>query len=315
MLVAAVAFWFSYPAMFVFGGLSLALLAELWHEGVRARSRYLLINLPAVVSFVVLWLFPIRGQRDEFLVHYWRQYFPDYSHPLRATMWLPQRLWEMFCYIHQPMGGLLLPVAFIGAIWLYKTRRAPLVLALAGPIALAVFAAATLQYPFGPKRVTFYLIPSELLLAAAGLEAIRQQARYFGRLLWWVPAALAVANGLVHQSIMFAHPRPQSHLRPAVAYLRQHRKASEPIYVIGRGTTTFLVNWPEADARIHLDYDIARPIGDAAFWAIQGFDEKSTPAALRASDGTQASPDPNQTLQTPGSLVAFYHKSSGADHP
>src|SRR5208282_4087755 len=104
-------FWFCYPALFVFGGLSIALVAQMGRQGWRFGGDWLAAFLLPLFSFDVLYKYSIRVQRDQFLLDFWHDYFPPYAHPLAAVAWLPKRLWEMYCYLQMPSGGLLLIVA------------------------------------------------------------------------------------------------------------------------------------------------------------------------------------------------------------
>jgi hypothetical protein len=251
----------------------------------------------------VLYGLSIRGQRDQFLLSFWHDYFPDYAHPLSALLWLPRRLWEMYCYLQMQSGGLLLILAIAGAFWLYRSSRRALMLSLVGPLALAILAAAVLQYPFGAKRVSLFLAPFALLLSAAGLDLLRRGVAMPWRRLWWVPALLAVATEVYPQGVMLIHPKQQSYIRPAVEYLRAHRQAGEPIYVVGRYTTTFRVYWGACDGQIHLNYDLHVPIDAPRFWAIQGYDNGEGPGEPVLSESVV---DSSSSLRTPGSFVALY---------
>jgi 4-amino-4-deoxy-L-arabinose transferase-like glycosyltransferase len=269
-LVAAGAFWVSFTSIFVFTAVSLWLLTELRGSNRRTRIAWLAGNALDFASFAALYWLCIRAQRDEFLHEYWAEAFPDYSHPARAALWLPRRLWDMFTYLQVPTGLLLLPIALIGAISLVKGRRPGLLIALAGPIALAALAAAVGQYPFAAKRVSLYLFPSEYLLAAAGLRWIRAALRGRSRHLWAAPALICIAVGIGHEAHWLIAPRPQSYLRPAIAYLREYRRPDEPVYVIGHQGTTFVVYWGAPDAAIHLNVQRDAPLVDKRFWIIEG---------------------------------------------
>lgn len=297
-LVAAASFWFSYTSVFVYAAMSLWLLSELRGTDRRTRATWAVGNLLAISSFLVLYVFCIRAQQDQFLHAYWAEAFPDYAHPARALLWLPNRLWDQFAYLQQPTGVLLLPVAIMGAIFLCRTRVGVFI-ALVGPIAAAALAAMAGFYPFAAKRVSLYLFPSEYLLAAAGLRWMHLSLRGRWRYAWMLPALIIIGVGLYEESRWLIAPRPQSYLRPAVTYLRSHRQANEPIYVIGRTTTTFLVYWGSTDAGIHLDVDPGASINEKRFWVIEKIDARDAKARTLAG----ATAKHLQEQRNEGSLV------------
>ena len=94
-------------------------------------------------------------------------------------------------------------------------------------------------------------------------------------------------------------PQPQSYIRPAVAYLREHRKAQEPVYVIDRTTTTFLVYWGAPDSQIHLDVNSKAEVGDKRFWVIEKLETREGKPTLLIG----ASARHPYELRNKGSLV------------
>src|SRR5207302_4914842 len=85
----------SYPAAFVAGGMSIAMLPKMWQAGSRARALYVVYNALIAVAFLVHYFGVTRNQIDapqlddnrEFMQDYWHDSFPPAS-AAALPLWL-----------------------------------------------------------------------------------------------------------------------------------------------------------------------------------------------------------------------------------
>lgn len=166
----------SYPAIFVAGAVSVALLPTIVaRRDWKARAFYLLYNLAMVGTFLLLYLVVGRGQfvsTGGAANPFWEMWFP------------PRQPWPLVCWffsVHTgnlfayPFGGhdggstatLLLCIA--GVIDLARQHRRSLLLLFAVPFLLTFIAAAMRRYPYGGSaRVAQHLAAIICLLAGCG---------------------------------------------------------------------------------------------------------------------------------------------------
>ncbi len=176
--VVPLAIGLSLPAVFVAGGISLALLAPLWQQ--RRRSAWCIwfaYNVLLVASFGVVFFGVVAAQYErEFassMKACWDLAFPPWRQPLRLMAWLAEaHTGRMFAY---PAGGknggstLTLVWFVVAIVFLWRHRRRVIVAMALLPMALALVAAAAQRYPYGfSARTMQYLAPTICLLAGLG---------------------------------------------------------------------------------------------------------------------------------------------------
>ena len=183
---APLALGFSHPAVFVAGGIGLALGPAVWKSGARtsqvAHGAFLVATAG---SFLALYLLFTRAQASATLAGMsaqWATGFPPLGDPLALLLWLTRvHTGSMFAY---PCGGergasVLTFVVFLVGAWLLWRRRNRTVFALClAPFALALVAACLKRYPYGgvthgsPARIMQFLAPAICLLAGLGASAV-----------------------------------------------------------------------------------------------------------------------------------------------
>ncbi len=184
-----VAFGLSLPAIFVAGGIGLALFAPAWKSG-RLGNRVAIIafGLTGLISFFINYRFHLSvvsfpELRDEYLVPYWAASFPPFENGLGATMlWFFRiHLGNLFAY---PVGGesglslLTFVAVMVGVITLLKGRKHALVAVLLAPFLLNLMAAVIRRYPYGGEaRIAQHLGPSICLLGGIGLTKVLEFLR------------------------------------------------------------------------------------------------------------------------------------------
>jgi hypothetical protein len=206
--LAPLLIFLSYPGMFLCGGLLVALLSPVWRERRAATSLgFIVLVLVVFASFAILLAGPVRAQDTGELRYWWVRYFPDWSRPWTVPFWAIRRTFDMFRYIVEPTGGLISPLAFLGAWVLWRGGKRPLALLLVVPTALGLVAACLGYYPWGHTRLVLYATPAVVLLTAAGLAPLldwlsgpdlsRVAARLGLAVLLVAPAALSLERVVV----------------------------------------------------------------------------------------------------------------------
>lgn len=190
----APAIGFSFPAVFVGGGISLGLLPAVLRRG-RGKSviPYLVFNLALVGAFLSVYKISTGPQysteswlssppRKDASSHGWQEgawvkCFPPFEEPVKLPGWLIKtHTGRLFAY---PNGGkhggsALTFICFLaGVTILYRRKRKSLLPILLAPFALGFIAAALHRYPYGySARFNLYLAPIICLLAGPGAAVL-----------------------------------------------------------------------------------------------------------------------------------------------
>jgi hypothetical protein len=176
VLAAPVAILGSYPAMFIAGGVSLALLPAAWRSNWAGRGLFIAYNFLVAAAFLTSYAMVGREQHDNpWLLTYWADAFP----PL--ALW-PLVKWIALIHTGQlmayPIGAsdgasIVTAVLFGFGVWTFwKGDRRWLLVLLLTPFALNLLAAAMRLYPYGIARLSQHLAPAVCLLAGTGLATL-----------------------------------------------------------------------------------------------------------------------------------------------
>ena len=236
--LGAAAVWFSHPALFVLGGVGLAMLLDAVTRGdaVAFRRRVLVCGAWAASFAACYLLFTRKLGMNQYLLDYWNGTFmpmPPYKPGHFA--WLVHHYFEAFV---TPGGfsaeavngsGLAGLLALVGGMHLARTDWR-LLTAVAVPVGLALLASGMHKYPFA-GRLLMFAVPGLLVLTAVGCWAAVQA---LGRT---VPGA-----GLVLVGVLFAGPVAEcqwltkkplhaEQAREAVAYTHAHWQPGDKAYV------------------------------------------------------------------------------------
>jgi len=233
-LFAPLAIFLSFPACFMLGGVGLALLGTVWRtRDWRVGLTYVAFGASTCVAFAILYLGPIRAQRDERILDCWSWNFPAWDQPWLVPGQLFIKLTEVSRYACEPLGNVLSVFAVVGAIALWRQRQRRLLGVLLLPTALAAFAWLLGQYPLGPSRVMVFAAPACLLLIAMGLPDAFAWLNDYPR--WRLGLAMRLAV-----IVLIAYPVLQAGYRVVVpwkrtdsatpaAFVLQHRAEDEPV--------------------------------------------------------------------------------------
>lgn len=305
-LVTGILIWASYPTVFVFAAVSLTLLPRIARErgGV---VKYLVIHVPVIISLALVYWFCMRVQRDVHLDDMWRDKFVDYSAPLQIPAWLGGRIWGLFEYSLVPVGGLLILPAIVGAVALRIRNDGETFALLTLPFALAIAAAALHRYPFAGDRVSLYLVPFELMLAGAGVEAVAGWLPAAPRLAWRIGAAAVLAYPVYLAAAHLVHPRSNGDARAAVRYLRAHRNTDEPVYVLLGCSEDYLVYQRRPDHFTHLFTRETTQIRDQpGFWVVMAYKPYAGRRGYgRIFDQPGYTADPARNFHAPGADAVY----------
>ncbi|MGA2031560.1 MAG: glycosyltransferase family 39 protein [Thermoguttaceae bacterium] len=175
---------FSYPSVFVAGGISLVVAAVLWRCRDRARCvpAWIVFNLILVAAFLALLALnrSAVGANQEMMEETWQETFPpSLMHPWKLLTWLiSTHAGGMLAY---PVGGpslgsSLTLVCWAAGIAILARRQRLLLGILLTPLGLNFLAAYLHRFPYGGHcRFTLFEAPAVCLLAAVGIS---------GGLLW-----------------------------------------------------------------------------------------------------------------------------------
>lgn len=176
---APAALLLSHPAVFVAGGLSLALAWPVWSRGSRgALAAFAVYNATLLASFLALYA-AFTGQQYSTEIgaggmgEIWKDAFPPWREPLRLAGWLVDtHTGHMLAY---PAGGkrggsTATALACAAAlVWMARRRQWSLMALITAPFGLALVAAALQRYPYGGSQRTMqYTAPLICLLAGLG---------------------------------------------------------------------------------------------------------------------------------------------------
>jgi hypothetical protein len=229
----SVTLWFSYPSIFVLGGIGLSSIGFSVSQRAWSRVLYLFIaGLLWLASFLLCYLLSIRYY--QYIIQYMMgdpYYTPATSSLLSQLKWPISTLLNIF----QTTLGLRFPgIAFLvcvfGGIILRRQTLEKLCL-LVSPIALVWVASVVHKYPFSSGRILLFLAPAFLLLIAAGAQSLIQTLWDKSRLIGFLAILLLFLHPLYLATYHFIVPYTKQELKPVIHYMTQHHENSDVIYI------------------------------------------------------------------------------------
>lgn len=221
--------WMSFASVLVMGGVSFALMLDAYPRQNRGRwLHWVAFNTLVLASTFIVWLIQARHMYYPGLIEHWRDSwdgFPRGYAPDVLVGWTWRRMLSLCEYATLGVGTLILPLALLGAVGIWRESKAIFALLLA-PIGITYVAALATKYPFADRTV-FFLTPCVYCLAAHGMLQVWQWLD--GRRAWFGFVAIAVVlvipfPRMITDGIL---PRPRFEFRDAYAYLHQHRKPND----------------------------------------------------------------------------------------
>ncbi|MFD1874973.1 hypothetical protein [Hymenobacter bucti] len=246
--------WFSFSAIFVLVGMSIAIcLPALVQRDWKKLAGYLVPCGLWLLSFALVYvLFVSKYHKSEWLTFFFKVRYDAYL-PLggagAALRWLAARAYDLVdlplglrldvdLVEYAPLtkfvlklGWVALPLLGLGAYRLGRQRGQWLLLFLL-PVALALAASAVQQYPFY-ERFTLFLAPLLTLVLAYGVQQLGRWPRVGG---WLQPLVvvvlLTVSLANVMQPLLGAKRfYNQSYYREIMLYLDSHVQPGDGVYV------------------------------------------------------------------------------------
>jgi hypothetical protein len=238
IVAGALAVWFSQTAVLVVAGLGAAMLID----ALASRDRRTVARVACIVcawggsalasTLVALHRLP-PGTR-KFMSIFWADGFWPLSlrHP-SSVLWPFRQIARIMGEQLALPGALAVPagVCVIAALWITWQRDRRIAMLLAAPFVVAVGASAAQLYPF-EERLVLFLIPSLLLLTALGFTELARALRSPRRFALAAAAATMFVAAIDAGAVRAAPPvYRREEITPAIAYLVQHRRPTDALYV------------------------------------------------------------------------------------
>jgi hypothetical protein len=232
------AVWLSQPAVLVVCGLGAALLLTAWMDGARDRTRPLTAIVGAwaasAIAATVVSLHRLDANTHGVMYTFWSDGFwtPSPLHP-SSLVWPFMRTASLLnnqLAVPGSAGVFGALIVIVGVVELWRRDRNAALL-LVAPLAVALGAAAAHLYPFA-DRLALFVLPSLVLLVAAGVEGIAAAApsSAYGSIV--IAAALLTILALDARGLRAAPPvYRREEITPSLAYLRHNATAADRLYV------------------------------------------------------------------------------------
>lgn len=234
-LAGLAALWFSHPALFVLGGIGVALLIVTLQRRDFLRLRWVMgMGFLWVLIIAALYLLLLRDlSQNNYMQDYWRGAFlpmPPWSEPGWFARSLHENIGIQFGIPYAVFVVFFLML--VGWVMLWFQRRG-VALALIWIVLLTLIASALRLYPV-LERMILFLVPIGLLLLGKTVEAIDLRLRRSQSLRVTSIALLAaylVYGPLAASMQNFISPKYFEHIRPTLATLRDAWKEGDALYV------------------------------------------------------------------------------------
>jgi 4-amino-4-deoxy-L-arabinose transferase-like glycosyltransferase len=198
-LATPLALFSSYPAVFVAGAVSLALVFAAWRQGWKARLLWSVYNVVLLASFAGHYFVAARSQlhspdrgltTEHGMQDFWAEGFPP-SSPVALTKWLIlTHTGQMMAFpIGAQDGGSTLTtlLCLVGAWHFWTTRRRALLVLCTAPFVLGLIAAVLHRYPYGAScRLSQHVAPAVCLSAGMGAAVLLERIRSVALRRRWI---------------------------------------------------------------------------------------------------------------------------------
>lgn len=244
--LGSLAIWFSYPSIFILGGL------EGWNllTASRKYAQKIIINrwviyLTWLVSFGwFYWLTIANTLGNEDLSSSWESRYPD---SLGDIFWVFDALGRFF---YHPMGfsgvtdGIGILAFIVGCIAWYRRNRT-IWLAFIAPFVATIIAAYLHKYPFRDRLILF-LAPLGIAIVAEGVALMLAQLnrvslvhRLFGIL--GIICLCALTFPAIYRASNFTlRPELKHEVKPVLAHVAERVRLGDKIYVYAEANPAFV---------------------------------------------------------------------------
>jgi hypothetical protein len=231
ILLGGIVVWFSFPAVFVLGGVGIH---WLW-QGLRLQSRTALlvrglVGVAAVGSFMAAYLMAHSVNEHAMRDLWHRSAAPLLPRSLEDLAWFKAGIMTLTAL---PLGwtavALVTLTALIGSLALWQHRR-KWFWWFGGALTLTYLASALGKYPLA-ARLWVFLSPVIILLVAKGVEEVWRRTRATLPVLAPALTVLLLAYPMVSAGHQLLHPREREEVRPLLEHIRQHHKQGDVLYL------------------------------------------------------------------------------------
>jgi len=231
----AFAMWFSFPSLFVIGGIgaAAAIFAIVDREIVRFRRLLPVFCMWAVSAVCAYWISVRGGLLNGSLAHHdFVQMFPLRT-PALIVPWMIEGVATLGSISTSVWLALLAAVALLFAVALMLWRRDRLSLLLAAPIALCFIASVAQKYPWIP-RLLFFATPLTLMITACEVGCfVRERSNALRILAVSIACIALVYAGLSAFKNVVVNNRGFDDPRGAVEAIAQAWQPGDRIYASG----------------------------------------------------------------------------------
>jgi hypothetical protein len=236
-VAGSLAIWVSHPAVFVLGGIGLALGAQ----AVQQRDGRQLLAWGGTAAgwlaslALCYWLTLKHLGSNRYLQDYWMGQFLPLPRSAGDVAWLVEHCFDLFSnpggFVGQPLGTTALAaLLFLVGIVALSKECWPLATALVTPGLLALVASALHKYPFA-GRFLLFLVPVLLLGIARGAWAVRRAFQSRQPLAAGLVITVLLAAPAYETARRLQRPVHAEQLAEALGYLRQELQPQDVVYV------------------------------------------------------------------------------------
>ncbi len=219
----------SYPMIFMYAVLFVALLPQVW-RGRQRQTWVAYLAMAAIVAVVMASLYfgPIRAQRVPGLVAGWWNKFP-HSHIFGGLPgWVAGNTFLVFHYCYNPIGAFFVFPVGAGAWWCLRNGRFDWLCLCVGPILVCLAAACFHIYPYSNNRLIIFLAPGIGLMTGLGLSfaltKIRRPATG-----WATMAVALIGPEMVLCGIHLCMPWPYPDAASGVRFIHEHQQPGDVV--------------------------------------------------------------------------------------
>ncbi len=234
-LIGAISLWFSHPAIFVLGGISLGLI--LYYFFRKDYSQLLPIGIMILAwlfTFAVLFFISFKNLTiNGYLLNYWRKYFMPIF-PWKDITWFSQ----VFINIFDDLVGITSLyfiqgfLCIVGSV-LLLIRKWQWGIPFLATLFLNLVASAWHKYPFG-GRLFLYSLPILLIFIGMSLEIffiMFKRNHLLSNGVWFIFAVLLIYKPLTSSLDILHTPLTKEEIKPVIEYLIDHYQEGDVVYV------------------------------------------------------------------------------------
>lgn len=236
-----VSLWFSFPAVFVLGGVGVALLARF----VATRSWKELRNLGIAsalwfLSFSVFYSCSLRYIAGNVaLENYWTENFMPFPWESGGLLWLYNSWMKMFDYPAHILPALPALMAFTAGSYAVLKRNGIFFLMLLMPLVFTLAASAMHRYPFSDRFLLFYM-PVIYFLVSEGLTFLMRQNALILKAWGYVSAVVILSFKFIMAPLILSSSTVYTEeIKPVLRHIQNNSRDEDILYVYAGAVPAF----------------------------------------------------------------------------